>query len=184
MNDRAKERPQTPWTAPIRVEDVPDGGRQIELHPDEATRSALAAYAGLRAVLEASAAFEVRRHGRDGLRVTGDVRAVVGQTCVVSLEPMDSAVHESIDVVFKPAAEASAAGANEGAGDGAEQDPPETLIDGSVDLGALATEFLILGLDPYPRKEGALFEAPATAASDAGPFAALARLKGAPGGEK
>ena len=30
----------------------------------------------------------------------------------------------------------------------------EPLIDGKVDLGALATEFLILGLDPYPRKPG------------------------------
>ena len=29
---------------------------------------------------------------------------------------------------------------------------PEPLIGGIVDLGALATEFLILGLDPYPRK--------------------------------
>ena len=27
----------------------------------------------------------------------------------------------------------------------------------SVDLGAIATEFLILGIDPYPRKAGAEF---------------------------
>ena len=29
-----------------------------------------------------------------------------------------------------------------------------------VDLGAVATEFLLLGIDPYPRKPGAVFEAP------------------------
>ena len=34
---------------------------------------------------------------------------------------------------------------------------PERLIGDVVDLGALATEFLILGLDPYPRKAGATF---------------------------
>ena len=47
-------------------------------------------------------------------------------------------------------------------------------MDGIVDLGALATEFLILGLDPYPRKPGAVFEPPRERAADEGPFAALA----------
>ncbi len=35
--------------------------------------------------------------------------------------------------------------------------------DGTVDLGAIATEFFLLGIDPYPRKEGAEFEAPKVA---------------------
>ena len=54
---------------------------------------------------------------------------------------------------------------------------PEPLIGGVVDLGALATEFLILGLDPYPRKPGAVFEPPQDVKPDPGPFAALAGLK-------
>ena len=53
---------------------------------------------------------------------------------------------------------------------------PEPLIDGIVDLGALATEFLILGLEPYPRKPDAVFEPPQDAAPEPGPFAALAKL--------
>jgi hypothetical protein len=35
---------------------------------------------------------------------------------------------------------------------------------------------LILGLDPYPRKPGAVFEAPQDAKREQGPFAALGRL--------
>src|SRR5271156_3377550 len=54
---------------------------------------------------------------------------------------------------------------------------PEPLIGGVVDLGALATEFLILGLDPYPRKPGAVFELPQDVKPEPGPFAALAGLK-------
>ena len=72
----------------------------------------------------------------------------------------------------------------EGNGDGAEErnlaetwNEPEPLIGGTVDLGALATEFLILGLDPYPRKPGATFQPPGNASSDEGPFAALGKLK-------
>jgi len=53
---------------------------------------------------------------------------------------------------------------------------PEPLIGGGVDLGALAIESLILGLDPYPRKPGAVFETPQDVNPDQGPFAALGRL--------
>ena len=48
---------------------------------------------------------------------------------------------------------------------------------GVVDLGTLAVEFLILGLDPYPRKPGAVFQAPQETAAGEGPFSALAALQ-------
>jgi hypothetical protein len=56
-------------------------------------------------------------------------------------------------------------------------DDTEPLLDGKVDLGGLATEFLILGLDPYPRKPGAVFQPPADTSVDEGPFAGLNALK-------
>jgi len=37
------------------------------------------------------------------------------------------------------------------------QDPPDPIINGQIDLGALAAEFLVLNLDLYPRKPGATF---------------------------
>ncbi len=49
----------------------------------------------------------------------------------------------------------------------ASDDDAEPLIGGVIDLGALATEFLILGLDPYPRKPGAVFQPPQEATPDA-----------------
>jgi hypothetical protein len=51
------------------------------------------------------------------------------------------------------------------------------LHNGCVDLGAVATEYLILGVDPYPRKPGAVFAPPAAAAPRDESFAALATLK-------
>ncbi len=58
------------------------------------------------------------------------------------------------------------------------EDPPEPIVNGAIDLGALAVEFLMLGLDPYPRKPGAVFE-PVIAPVDPAdhPFAALGALK-------
>ena len=63
-----------------------------------------------------------------------------------------------------------------------DDEPPEPLVDGTLDLGGLAVEFLILGIDPYPRKAGAQFSPPK--AEDAGehPFAALESLKKTLGG--
>ena len=47
-----------------------------------------------------------------------------------------------------------------------------------VDLGAVASEFLLLGIDPYPRKPGVKFEPPPRAGDAAAhPFAALEALK-------
>ena len=64
----------------------------------------------------------------------------------------------TIDLLFVP--QVRRAPADEDARHAATQrlDEAEPLIGGSVDLGALATEFLILGLDPYPRKPGAVFQ--------------------------
>ena len=81
------------------------------------------------------------------------------QNCVVTLEPIESEIDEAVDLVFLPeAATAPDAGGRCSAVEA--DDPPETLQDGMVDLGAVATEFLLLGIDPYPRKPGAVFDAP------------------------
>ena len=47
----------------------------------------------------------------------------------------------------------------------ADEDDPDPVIDGKIDLGALAAEFFALGLDPYPRKPGVEFVAPAEEAA-------------------
>jgi uncharacterized metal-binding protein YceD (DUF177 family) len=160
------------------VHEVPETGRRVELQADAQTRAAVAALAGLRDLPRLEAAFDVARHGQAGLRVTGRVSATAGQVCVVTLEPMQSEIDEPVDLVFAPpgppvAADRTTASDEIEVTEGA----PEPLVGGTVDLGAVATEFLILALDPYPRKPGAVFERPAVEDDAAHPFAALAALK-------
>jgi hypothetical protein len=58
------------------------------------------------------------------------------------------------------------------------------LVDGTVDLGAIASEFLVLGIDPYPRKPGVDFAQPQQGEAAGRPFAALgALMKGRRGGK-
>jgi hypothetical protein len=97
----------------------------------------------------------------------------------VSLEPLVNEVAEEVDLVFvsKGVSKAPSSDEENGSLDAGTSKETEPLIGGSVNLGALATEFLLLGLDPYPRKPGAIFQPPADASADEGPFAALAPLK-------
>jgi len=170
----------TPWSAPVRREDVPESGLHVDLVADAAVRAAVAAVAGLRELPRLEAHFDVVRQDA-GLRVAGEVSATVGQSCVVTLEPLTSELREPIDLVFVPArATRNDADREDAAIDPEGGDEPELLIDGTADLGVAATEFLLLGIDPYPRKPGVEFETRAADDSAAHPFAALAALKASP----
>jgi uncharacterized metal-binding protein YceD (DUF177 family) len=165
------------WSVPVTIEEVTEAGRHFDLVADAGTRAAVARVAGLRDLPRLEATFDVTRRGADGLHVTGLVSATVGQDCVVTLEPLTNEVEEKVDLNFVPR---PAALREEGDTESEPREPkwddPESLVDGVVDLAALATEFLILGLDPYPRKRGAVFDPPAPAEPEDGPFAALAKL--------
>jgi uncharacterized metal-binding protein YceD (DUF177 family) len=178
LSSSSQRRNSYPWSVPLRFEDVPpETGRQVSLSADAHIRDAIAAVAGLRELPRLDVSLDIVRSGTAGLHVTGTVSATVGQTCVVTLEPIESDINEAVDLVFKSGADE---GASPDTSHDADEPEIEPLVDGVIDLGALATEFLILGIDPYPRKPGAVFEAPSTNEPFAGPFAGLAALRKKP----
>jgi hypothetical protein len=175
----------SPWNVPIAIHEVPETGRHVDLVADGATRAAVARAAGLRGIGRLEAHFDVGRQGRDGLHVVGSVSATVEQTCVVTLDPVENTIDEPIDLIFAADATPLIVEDDEGPKvDMATDGTPERLINGVVDLGAVATEFLILGIDPYPRKPDAVFEPPVSGKDTGHPFAALAALKKRPVDEK
>jgi hypothetical protein len=181
MTGTSESVARRPWSVRLDQSDVPETGRHVDLVADAETRAAIAELAGVAGLPRLAADFDVTRHGRDGLRVVGRVSATVEQSCVVTLEPMESSIDEPIDLVFLPAATPSPGSVGETE---IAPDAPDELVDGAVDLGAIATEFLILGIDPYPRKADAVFEAPAAGDDSAHPFEALSALKRGPGGKQ
>ena len=166
-----------PWSVPVRLDEVPETGLHVDLEADAGARAAVAAAAGVNEVPQLTAGFDVARHGRDGLRIVGTVSARVRQTCVVTLDPVENEIEEQVDLVFVPASGLGSAASEVNLGAEAAE-PPEALIDGVVDLAAVATEFLMLGIDSYPRKPGAVFDPPKSADAGSHPFAALAALRG------
>jgi uncharacterized metal-binding protein YceD (DUF177 family) len=162
------EKPGMPWSVPVAVKEISDTGLHLKIEAPSSVRAEVANLAGVRELPQLSAVFDLDRQGAR-VQVTGQVSARVGQTCVVTLEPMECQVEEAVNVVFAPSL---ATDAKEG-----DDEPPEPLVDGKVDLGALATEFLLLGIDPYPRKLGAEFALPKVENGGEHPFTALETLK-------
>ena len=175
MTDKA-----LPWHAAVPVAEIPEQGLHRVVEAGEAERAAIATLAGLRDLPRLAAAFDLTHAGGGQVHVQGRISAEAGQTCVVTLEPLTSTIDEEVDVMFSSEPQPVAAAAEDDEDDGMGEDPPEPIVNGAIDLGALATEFLMLALDPYPRKEGAVFE-PVIAPVDPAdhPFAALEALKNA-----
>jgi uncharacterized metal-binding protein YceD (DUF177 family) len=169
--------PEQPWSVLVALHEVPETGRSFRLAADERAREAIAKLARLRSLSRLEAQFEVTPRGRDGLRVAGTISATVGQDCVVTLEPIENEIEEQVDLVFAPPADPTIVDEEGERVEVTPVDAPEPLVGGGVDLGAIASEFLMLAIDPYPRKAGAAFEPPAKEADTGGPFAALAALK-------
>src|ERR1700738_4918487 len=90
------------WHVPLSVSDVPEAGLHVDLTPDEREREPVAARAGLASLPRLEASFDVTRHGRSGLHLVGRVSATVGQTCVVTLDPMETEGDEAGGLVFVP----------------------------------------------------------------------------------
>jgi hypothetical protein len=166
---------------PVTVAQIPETGLHRDLEADPATRDALAEVAGLREILSATASFDVTPKTGGRVHVGGRVRARIGQTCVVTLDPIENDIDEEIDLVFAPPEQISQLAdlVDEAAKSDEEiPDPPEPIVNGIIDLGRLATDALILAIDPYPRKPGAVFESPIIADDlEDHPFAALKALQ-------
>jgi uncharacterized metal-binding protein YceD (DUF177 family) len=182
----AMKAPQGPFSRMVEVAQAEDKPLRLTIKATEAEADEIAWLNQIPAIVNLLASFEVTAAGRERFQVRGEVKARVTQVCVVSLEPFERDVVQPVDVIFATLAEverAEAAYARRHEEDpDAENipEPPDPIINGQIDLGALACEELTLGLDPYPRKEGVEFVPETTEADDiveVSPFAALAKLK-------
>lgn len=174
-----------PLIHPVRVEDIKQRGSHLQLRAQDSQLAAIAAFLGLASVEALEARYIATRNG-DKVQLTGTISAKLHQTCIVTLEPFPISVEAQVRLDFAPEEEPRAAARRAEADEQGridievhlnEDDPPEPILDGTIELGAVTLEFLALELDPYPRKPGVNFEAGPADAGPESPFAALAKLK-------
>ncbi len=166
------------FSRPVDLERLGAGREEVAVTASAKECQALAERLGLVAVRSLSAELSVEAKPTLGLvTVEGRLKALVTQTCVITLAPFDQRLEES----FRQDYSLTAAEEDEDP-ESLDLDQPEPLPQGGLDLGEEVAQQLSLALDPYPRAPGA--ELPASAEdSVANPFAALARLKQGTGGE-
>jgi len=165
-----------PFSRLVRVDALPGEGQTVTIEATSAERQALASFFELPAIAALTATLRLEPWGHGGARVSGAVRGALTQVCVVSLEPFPATIDEAVDVRFAPrAAVDSKPMAAKEAFSLDDEDVPDPIIEGKIDLGALAAEFFALGLDPYPRKPGATFEQSTKSEPADSPFSALAK---------
>ena len=166
--------------------EVPPTGTHVMIEADAAQRAALATAADVVSVEALAAEILVKPWSGEGFSVTGRVRARLTQACVVTLEPVATTVDEAIDVKLVPPEEMAKYEITPDENgeidlDASALDMPDPIEGGVIDVGAIVTEYFVLGIDPYPRKSGVVFDAAASGVGDGrealSPFAALARLK-------
>jgi hypothetical protein len=166
-----------PFSRPMSLADVPPNGRSVSVVTSEEERLGLARLLQLPAIAALEATLIVSPYGKDGLEVEGEIHAQLTQICVVTGEPFESDVISPVEIRFSPhGQDPNAPVGPEEFVDPEAEDPPDLLVGGRIDLGAIVSEFLALALDPYPKKPGASFGTHVGPGTES-PFGALSSLK-------
>jgi uncharacterized metal-binding protein YceD (DUF177 family) len=160
----------------IGLDSIRDGDR-IDLSADGPERTSIAERLRLRSLERLEAHVCLDREGTK-VRAKGRIRAALEQSCVATGKPVPEHVDEPFEILFVPE---PAAGRPDEEIELAPEDCDTVFYDGSaIDLGTAIADTLALTIDPYPRSAGAeaaLREAGVLSEEQAGPFAALAKLK-------
>ncbi|MEO5373470.1 MAG: DUF177 domain-containing protein [Alphaproteobacteria bacterium] len=139
------------FSRPVVVESLRGGPSVMDIEATAEERAALARRFGLLTLDHLSATVEVTPvRGGTLVEVTGRLTAELAQSCVVTLEPVPSRIDERFAVSF-------------GEGDDDvmvdfsldDGDPPEPIVDGTIDIGEAVAQHLAVAIDPFPRRPGA-----------------------------
>ncbi len=174
--------PTPEFSRPITVESVKIGKSERDIEATAKEREKLAERFNLLTLDRLSAHVRIIRKGQgDSIRisVSGHLAAKVSQSCVITLEPISSDIQADFDTVFDSDAADLTTDYDL---DPENEDMPEEIVDGVVDLGELVAQILAIEIDPFPRKDGIDSTEITLESTDSGenPFSVLEKLKSGP----
>lgn len=162
--------PELPFSDPVRLHQA-GGGVKRRLEPDAAARARIARALDL-AALDSFVADMELKPVNEGWRLSGRVIASAVQTCGLTLEPLPVEIDAPFSITLSEAVESD----SDEIIITIDDESPDLIEDGRIDLGQYAVEQLALRLDPFPRKAGAEFVQPEEPA-ETSPFAVLQALR-------
>lgn len=161
---------QPPFSEVVRINEI-GAGLERRLVPDAAAVKRIVKALDLASLTAFEADLKIAP-ARVGWTLTGRVVATLEQVCGITLDPLPVQVDERFSVDLVEAVEPETDEIEVTLDD----DSPDVIEDGRIDLGQYAVEQLALTLDPFPRKPGAEFVQPEEPA-EISPFAVLKAFK-------
>jgi len=159
---------ESEWSHFIDADDVADTLVRMSITPDKDERKDLVRRLNILGIESLKADLELNREqGGMVVHIKGHILATLKQACVVSLDEIDTRVNETFEAWFADPAQAVALAkvkhdkqikANGETPIIDEHEDPEAIIEGKIDLGELVTQHLSLAINPYPHKEGEVYE--------------------------
>jgi len=180
---------------PIAPEKIGEQGRTETIEADSQECERLAERIGLNELISLTAEIILTPQKNDRIiHLNGHFTADIQQTCVVTLEPIKTRIEANFERLYDTtqdsqdedddAGETAKENHRESDVDAEEDDPPEPLMGGKIDVGEAIAEQLALEINPFPRKPGIEFAEYSTGKEEkkeggknAGAFSGLAALK-------
>ena len=167
----------------VRLDEIARLEWPATITADDAERAAIASRFSFASLNQLEAEYSIEREGKD-IVATGRVRAALTQPCIATGEPVAETISEEFLIRFIPETEQQSGADDEEIELDAEECDILTYSGNRINIGEAIAETLALAVNPYPRSEVAavyLREAGVLTEEQAGPFAALAALKGKTG---
>lgn len=162
----SKNRQSREWSWKIDCGEIAKEKQDVTIRANEDARRAVAKRIGVRKIdsLEVTAGL-YRQDGGHVIHVEGVITARLWQDCVVTLEPVVSDIRESFESFFADSdhvvtfSAASRRLRHKNKDNEIpmldENEDPEPVENGEIDLGEVATQYLSLAVNPYPHAPGA-----------------------------
>ncbi len=168
MPKNYKDGGKTEWSYLINIDDVRSDPKTFTFKPSERERIDVARRLGLISIESAEASVTLQRASGGVIHAMGVIRADVTQNCVVTMAPLPVHIEDEFEGWYgnKDQAVSFAKARNEREVKLSQAEieileesvDPEPVVNGKIDIGELATQYLSLALDPYPHSEGATYE--------------------------
>lgn len=163
MKQNVKEN-MLEWHYPLEADSVSEKPLQLEISPSVDQCAALARRLDVFKIHSLTAKMSVKRNsGNMVIYVFGEIFSKIEQKCIVSLAPVIEEIREPFEawyadtaqtVSFTKAKRERLSEKEKGEQPILEEnEDPEPILDGKIDLGELVVQYFSLSINPYPRTE-------------------------------
>lgn len=163
-NGDIQDDPVVPeFSRPIAIGKLPASGKRFNEQADLAERAQLAIRFDLPAINQFGVNGMIAPKSRDRFLIEARLTAEIKQTCVVTLDELETTIDTEFRAIFMPAVTgrkqmAADENADDAVIDPFEDEPPSEYHGDTIDIGELAVQHFFDQLDPYPRKSNAAFD--------------------------